>query len=54
MKPGALEQAEMVISLCERFHCLPSALEREDASLLMMLAILREASPANGGVPSAM
>ena len=46
MMPGALAHAEMVISLCERFHCLPSALEREDASLLMMLAVMAEGAPA--------
>ncbi len=45
-KPGELAQAEMVLALCERFHCLPSALEKEDASLLMMLAVSKEGVPS--------
>lgn len=44
-KPGELAQAEMVLALCERFHCLPSALEQEDSTLLYMLNILAEAAP---------
>jgi hypothetical protein len=28
-----------VLSLCERFGCLPSALEQEDAELIRLLAI---------------
>lgn len=42
MKPGELVQAEMILALCEQFHCLPSAIEKEDASLLMMLAVRAE------------
>jgi hypothetical protein len=41
-KPGALVWAEMVDGLCQRYHCLPSELEREDVSLLWMLEILNE------------
>lgn len=43
-KPGELLWAETVVGLCDRFHCLPSALEKEDVSLLMALAILKEGS----------
>lgn len=31
--------AEQVLSICERFGCLPSALEDEDAGLLRLLTI---------------
>lgn len=27
------------MELCERFHCLPSQLEKEDATLLRLMAI---------------
>jgi hypothetical protein len=33
----------MVIGLCERFHCLPSQLEKEDTSLVRMLKIVAAA-----------
>lgn len=29
----------MILGLCERFHCLPSALLAEDASLLQLIRI---------------
>ncbi|MBP8301853.1 MAG: hypothetical protein KA020_15895 [Planctomycetes bacterium] len=45
MKPGELVWAEMVDGLCRRYHCLPSALEQEDSTLLYMLNILAEAAP---------
>lgn len=31
----------MILTLCQRFHCLPSALLAEDAGLLQLLAIER-------------
>lgn len=31
----------MVIGLCDRWHCLPSQLLREDASLLRLLDVYR-------------
>ena len=35
----------MVLRLCERFHCLPSQVAREDAYLLAMLAIRDRGDP---------
>lgn len=32
-------EAELVLSMCDRFHCLPSAVYEEDASLLRLLQI---------------
>ena len=32
-------EAELVLGLCERFHCLPEALKAESADLLRLLAI---------------
>jgi hypothetical protein len=29
----------MILALCDRFHCLPSQIENEDASLLYMLQL---------------
>jgi hypothetical protein len=40
-KPGELIEAEIIIDLCERFHCLPSALLAEDAQLFRWLRILQ-------------
>jgi len=31
-----------VLAQCERFHCLPSQLLKEDAALMQMLAIEQE------------
>ena len=39
-KPGELAYWEVVIGLCERFHCLPSQLMKEDAALLRGLKIV--------------
>jgi hypothetical protein len=36
-KPDALTWAETVLSLCDRFHALPSAILAEDAELLRMI-----------------
>lgn len=38
----------MIITLCERFGCLPSALLAEDVSLLRYLKILSYGSPEGG------
>lgn len=45
----------MIIGLCERFHCLPSQLREEDASLIHMLMVLKRGRPAepDGGEGSA-
>lgn len=38
-KPAELVEAEVIVALCERFHCLPSALLREDVGFLKLLEI---------------
>jgi hypothetical protein len=38
----------MVVSLCERFGCLPSALLAEDAALLGMVRLVDLARPEVG------
>ncbi len=30
---------ELVLSLCDRFHCRPSQLDEEDAEIIQMVAI---------------
>ena len=51
-KPWALVQAELVLGLCERFHCLPSQLYREDAhELLRMLTIAGFSRPQDPSGP---
>ncbi|NGO68512.1 hypothetical protein [Streptomyces boncukensis] len=35
----------MTLGLCRQFHCLPSALEDEDVSVLRLLAIERLGTP---------
>ena len=35
----------MMIGLCERFHCLPSQLDKEDAEFLRMIDIYDRAHP---------
>lgn len=37
-----MTEAELILRLCERFKCLPSALMKEDAGLLQLLAIEAE------------
>ena len=37
--------AMTLLSICDRFSCLPSAAEEEDASVLRLLAIERRAYP---------
>lgn len=39
-KPDQLEEAETIIGLCERFHCLPDQLYAQDASFLQMLRLV--------------
>lgn len=39
-KPWELARAELIDGLCQRYHCLPSAIMREDAYLLRMMTIL--------------
>lgn len=34
-----MQDALFVLRLCERFHCLPSQLEQEDAEIIRLLAI---------------
>lgn len=38
----------MILGLCERFGCLPSALLAEDASLLRLLKIEQMGRPDDG------
>jgi hypothetical protein len=35
----------MMVGLCERFHCLPSQLAREDTGFIRMLKIIAAARP---------
>ena len=42
-------EAELIIGLCDRWHCLPSEVLQESAEVLRMLAILAEAQPENDG-----
>lgn len=44
-KPPELARAELVLGLCREFSCLPSALAREDAGLLRLLAIEQMGRP---------
>jgi hypothetical protein len=47
-KPGQLSDAEFILTVCERFGCLPSALLAEDASLMRMLKIEYLGKPESG------
>ncbi len=47
-KPHALANADLIINLCERFHCLPSQLLKEDAEFLRLLAIHDLGDPERG------
>ena len=38
-----------VLGLCDRFHCLPSQLEGEDASVLRLLKIAELGNPPPEG-----
>ena len=38
-EPGELIEARLVLGICERFGCLPSALDGEDAELARLLEI---------------
>lgn len=51
MKPPELERAELIDGLARRYGVLPSAIEREDASLLRMLTVLQMGTPDQGGAP---
>ena len=44
-KPSELAEAEMILGLCERFHCLPSQIVEEDASLLRLILIEQMGNP---------
>jgi hypothetical protein len=53
-KPGELIEAELVLGLCDRFHCLPSQLMAEDARLLRWVRVQELGSPpdqSQGGEP---
>lgn len=41
--PFEVAEAQMILGLCQRFGCLPSQLLAEDAGILRLLAIEREA-----------
>jgi hypothetical protein len=40
-EPAELKQARWLLTVCERFGALPSAVEAEDAALIRLLAIER-------------
>ncbi|GGU13303.1 hypothetical protein GCM10010289_38730 [Streptomyces violascens] len=44
-KPGELIAAETILRLCDRFHCLPSQILAEDASILRLLEIEKLGTP---------
>jgi hypothetical protein len=39
----------MIVGLCRQFHCLPSQLMQEDASLLQLLMIHQRGNPNLSG-----
>jgi hypothetical protein len=39
VKPGELAEAELVLGLCDRFHCIPEVAEEMDAGVLRLLKI---------------
>lgn len=39
-EPGALAHAKLILALCDKFHCLPSAVLDEDAEILQLLRIV--------------
>jgi len=43
-----LTEAELILNLCERFHCLPSQLLAEDMELLRLLEIRDLGLPPEG------
>ncbi len=51
--PAELEHALFVVTMCERFSCLPSQLEKEDARLIGMVLMAdrersRKEAPGDG------
>ena len=40
--------AELILGLCRQFHCLPSQVRAEDASLLQLLRIEQLGTPERG------
>ena len=38
-EPPELTRARTVLQLCDRFHCLPSQIEKEDAEVLRLIKI---------------
>ena len=44
-EPDELSRANLLISLCERFHKLPSEILAEDAQLLQLLQIRDRGNP---------
>jgi hypothetical protein len=47
-EPPELVHASFILSLCQRFGCLPSQLLDEDAELLQLLWIERLGRPSGG------
>jgi len=37
------------MSICDRFHCLPSQALKEDADIIQLLKIMEIANPPGGG-----
>ena len=48
-KPAELARAELIVGLCDRFHCLPSQLLEEDWELLRMLELVELGRPDDEG-----
>ena len=50
--PAELARAQFMDGLCQRYHCLPSAILREDVGILRMLELLRMGGPEAGTEPA--
>lgn len=48
--PYEVKRAKLIVDLCERFHCLPSALLAEDASFLRDVHLADIARDVEGGM----
>jgi len=44
-----LIEAELILSLCDRFHCLPEQAESMDASVIRMLKVYEEGTASGDG-----
>jgi hypothetical protein len=44
-----LIEAELILGLCDRFHCLPQQVEEMDASVIRMLKVYDEGTAQDDG-----